>query len=232
MSATITVRVKNILGTEETDIQIASNATVGQLLEEAAPRLQINPQGATIMYQGQQLPPGQPLDKAGVRDQDAVMVAPGSVVGGGGGPLLEITSQVITPIVVSIIANFIYDRLRGTDLKELTKRLIIGIFSQNRQLIPRRKIQYEVISEKVAEYMHRELTAWGRINEEHGVEILERLLSKKSMNAQELKNIIENDSELAETICRIITSGKAQVKIELKEDILRDTENLLREVLQ
>jgi len=82
MGDTITVRVKNILGTEETDVYIAANATVGQLLQQAAPQLQINPQGATIMYQGQQLHPEQPLDKAGVRDQDAVMIAPGSIVGG------------------------------------------------------------------------------------------------------------------------------------------------------
>ncbi|MBU7019070.1 MAG: hypothetical protein HXS44_16285 [Theionarchaea archaeon] len=82
MGDMITVRVKNILGTEETDVQIAANATIGQLLQQAAPQLQINPQGATIMYQGQQLPPEQTLDKAGVRDQDAVMVAPGTIVGG------------------------------------------------------------------------------------------------------------------------------------------------------
>ena len=82
MGNIITVRVKNILGTEETDVQIADNETVGQLLQQAAPQLQINPQGATIMYQGQQLPPEQYLDKAGVRDGDAVMVAPGSIVGG------------------------------------------------------------------------------------------------------------------------------------------------------
>jgi len=82
MGDMITVRVKNILGTEETDVQIAPNATVGQLLQQAAPQLQINPQGATIMYQGQQLPPEQPLDKAGVQDGHAVMIAPGSIVGG------------------------------------------------------------------------------------------------------------------------------------------------------
>jgi hypothetical protein len=82
MSDMIIVRVRNILGTEETDVKIASNATVGQLLQVAAPQLFISPQGATVLYQGQQLPLELPLDKAGVRDQDAVMVAPGSIVGG------------------------------------------------------------------------------------------------------------------------------------------------------
>ena len=235
----ITVRVKNILGTEETDVQIDAHATVGQLLQQAAPQLQINPQGATIMYQGHQLPPEQPLYKAGVRDLDAVMIAPGSIVGGGGGPLFEIASQVVTPIVSAIVANYIYDRLRGIDLKELTKRLLIGIFSQNKHLIPAKQVRYETISEKVAELMHQELTEWKRISEDHGVKILEELLSKRNMgvskrgiSVEELRSIINDDLELAETIGKMATSGKVQITIQLRGDILQDTENLLLEILQ
>ena len=83
MSDMITVRVKNVLGTEETDVRLPTDATIGQLLQQAAPQLQINPQGATILYQGQQLPLEWPLDKAMIRDGDAVLIAPGLIVGGG-----------------------------------------------------------------------------------------------------------------------------------------------------
>jgi copper chaperone CopZ len=82
MGEMISVRVKNVLGTEEADIQIDNEQTVGQLLEQAAPKLQINPQGATIMYQGQQLSLEQTLKKAGIQSGYAVMLTPGSITGG------------------------------------------------------------------------------------------------------------------------------------------------------
>jgi len=176
MDDMITVRVKNILGTEEADVQINNNATVGQLLQQAALQLQINPQGATIMYQGQQLSPEQPLHKAGVEDGDAVMIAPGSIVGGGCASLpFDIAFQVAAPVVAGVVANYIYDRLHGIDLKKLTKRLLIEIFSRNKHLNPKR-IQYETISKKVAELLHQELIDWERINKEDSVDVLDKLL--------------------------------------------------------
>ncbi|KYK34471.1 MAG: hypothetical protein AYK19_12100 [Theionarchaea archaeon DG-70-1] len=178
MDGMITIRVRNVLGTEETDVQINDNATVGQLIQQAAPQLQISPMGATIMFQGQQLPPEQPLYKAGVGDLDTVMIAPGSIVGGGGDPLFGIAFQVATTIVAGIAANYIYDRLHRIDLKELTKRLLIGTSSRNKHLILGR-IQYEKISEKVAELLYQELTDWKRINEEPGVEILDKSPPKR-----------------------------------------------------
>ncbi len=93
MDDIITVRVKNILGTEETDEKIRAGATVGKLLQQAAPNLQINPQGAVLMYQGQQLPPEESLFSVGVRDGDAVMMAPGSIVGGDVDPLTELVYE-------------------------------------------------------------------------------------------------------------------------------------------
>jgi len=41
----ITVRVKNVLGTEEVDVYIGEDETVDQLLQKSAPQLQINPRG-------------------------------------------------------------------------------------------------------------------------------------------------------------------------------------------
>ena len=185
MDDMITVRVKNILGTEEADVQINNNATVGQLLQQAALQLQINPQGATIMYQGQQLSPEQPLHKAGVEDGDAVMIAPGSIVGGGCASLpFDIAFQVAAPVVAGVVANYIYDRLHGIDLKKLTKRLLIEIFSRNKHLNPKR-IQYETISKKVAELLHQELIDWERINKEDSVDVLDKLLSERPQNVEE-----------------------------------------------
>ena len=186
MDGMITIRVRNVLGTEETDVQINDNATVGQLIQQAAPQLQISPMGATIMFQGQQLPPEQPLYKAGVGDLDTVMIAPGSIVGGGGDPLFGIAFQVATTIVAGIAANYIYDRLHRIDLKELTKRLLIGTSSRNKHLILGR-IQYEKISEKVAELLYQELTDWKRINEEPGVEILDKSPPKRPQDVKEME---------------------------------------------
>ena len=226
----ITVVVKNILGTEETDVKIPPDATVGQLLQRAGQKLQINPQGATVLYQGQQLSPERPLFKEGVRDRDVVMIAPGSIIGGAGLPF-EVASQVVAPIVIGIVANYLYDKLRGTDLKELTKRLFIGTFSQNKHLIPGKKIQYDAISEKIAELIHQELRDWKEINEKHGVEILKKLLSEKSVGIEELRSVVENDSELAETLEKMVTTGKVQIEIHLKKDILHDAGNILQEGL-
>ena len=81
MGNMITVRVKNVLGTEEVDVYIGEDETVDQLLQKSAPQLQINPRGAIVMYQGQILPLEKLLIIAGIRDGDAVMIAPGSIVG-------------------------------------------------------------------------------------------------------------------------------------------------------
>ncbi|MBU7009988.1 MAG: MoaD/ThiS family protein [Theionarchaea archaeon] len=232
MDDLITVRVKNILGTEETDVQISGNATVGQLIQHAAPQLQINPQGATIMYQGQQLPPEQPLNKMMIRDGDAVMIAPGSIVGGGcAGLPFDLAFQVAAPVVAGVVANYLYDRLHGIDLKELTKRLLIGTFTRNKDLI-QEKIQYEKISERIAELLHQQLTDWKRINEKHGIEILEKLLPEGGMNGEELWSMTDSDSEFAETLGKMIASGKVEIQIQLKESILKDIEDLLREMIQ
>ena len=231
MNNMILVRVKSILGTEETDVQIDASATIDQLLQQAAPKLQINPGGATIMYQGQQLPPKLSLYRAGIRDGDTVMIAPGSIVGGAD-PFTEIVCGVVTPIVLSIIGNYIYDRLHGANLKELTKRLFVGAFSRNKSRIQVKHIQYDIISEKVADLIYQELAEWKRINEKHGAEILQELLLEKSISARKLRSIVGDDSELAETLGKMATSEKLHIEIRLKKDILKYTENILLEILQ
>jgi uncharacterized ubiquitin-like protein YukD len=188
MDSLITVRARNIMRTKEIDVQIDNSATVGQLLQQAAPQLQINLQGANIMFQGQLLFPEQPLYRPGIGDGDAVTILPGAIVGdavtilpgaivGDADPLFSIAIQAATSIVAGIAANYIYNRLHGNDLNELTKRFLIEIFSRDKHLNPK-SAQYETASKKVTELLQQELKDWKRINEENGVEVVSKPLPR------------------------------------------------------
>jgi len=59
---------------EETIVEISSDATVGELLEKAASKLQINPRDYAIMFQGEIVPSQEFLSDVGIEPEYAVYV--------------------------------------------------------------------------------------------------------------------------------------------------------------